>query len=271
MSDYSDTFHEQVEHQRGRRRHLFFKIDGDLLFSPAFNKIASSGATVAVLLHVIARETLPPPLKRRRQLEKAGLWPPKKAEPFSFPLREARHHGISEGALAAGLRRLHDVGIITRTSSGSATKRGDFAQYERSDRWRRWGQSDFNKVEWPKAEIENEKGKPIWVRDRGKFTSSRLTKKELAARLTATKSSYTVKVTATKENVAAKVAVNNPSDGPNVAATSTVLVPYTGGPEGFEERFEEDDLKKDRGRGDGPDADVHPGCVLRAGGWENVH
>lgn len=230
MSGYSDAFHEQIEDQIHRRQRLFYKIEGDLLFSPAFNKIASSGATVAVLLQVIARETLPPSLKRRKQLEKAGLWPPKKAKPFSFPLREAsdrtgrKRYGFSERALADGLRRLHEVGFITRTSAGSATKRGDFAVYERSDRWRKCGKPDFEEIPWPKAEIRNEKGKPIWFRDHGKFTRLVPKKKELAVRLTAIKSNPTAELTAKGSDLTEKVTVNHASDTSNLAATSTVFL-----------------------------------------------
>ena len=146
---YLTKFDEQVKFQRAKRRELWFKVDGEVLYSMAFNAIAKQGATVTVLLHIFSRKRLDPGKKEREKLKRAGQWPPS-PESFSFPIREARHHGLTEKGLSKGLRELHRVGFIDIQHHGSAL-RGDFSLFIQSDRWKHYGAESFQKMEWPKA------------------------------------------------------------------------------------------------------------------------
>ena len=207
-----------METLRRERTRFFWKIEGEILFSNAFKAIARDGQTVTTYLLILARQPLPPNLKYRIRLEKAGLWPPKDSS-FSFPVREARHHGLTEKGLASGLRRLHEVGIIDRIRTGSALK-GDFALYVLSERWRGFGKPTFKAIPWPKA-------KAIGKRDEGgKFIRQRGRKFLVAAISAATNDSLTANPAATYPPVAAKTAVNSAENGHLVAAETAVLLSY---------------------------------------------
>jgi hypothetical protein len=152
------------------------------------------------------------------------MWPPPPQE-FSFPYREARHHGLTEKALAAGLAALHRVGFIDRIHPGSGKKRGDFARYIISERWRAWGRADFKERTWEKATSVglNDTG------GTGRFLPRRKGKKGVhetfvAAKSAATEDQLTAKSAATTSPVAAKSAVNTPPPGVFVAAKSAVFL-----------------------------------------------
>lgn len=228
MSDQDHT-----ETLRRERKRFFWKIEGELLFSDAFKAIARDGQTVTTYLLILARQPLPPNRKDRIRLEKAGLWPPKGSS-FSFPLREAKHHGLTEKGLASGLQRLHEVGIIDRIRAGSPLK-GDFALYVLSERWRGFGRlSDgtlkptFKSIPWPKGKPLSEEEERKRRDTNGKFIRRRGRKNLVAAFSAATYVSLTVNPAATHPPVAAKSAVNSAENGHLVAAESAVLLssPY---------------------------------------------
>lgn len=195
----AETSGAKIQQERQSRRRFFFLLQGELLFSPAFNKISSFGPAVTALLHVIARQPLPPKKKEQERLRKARLWPPKPAE-FSFPIREARHHGLTEKGLAEGLLRLHEVGFIDRLHPGSA-RRGDFARYVFSERWKKYGRDDFEHIEWPKAIAvgRNDRG------NTGRFLPTRIGKRSVPT----SKPFVAAISTATKEQRMAKYAATN--------------------------------------------------------------
>ena len=235
MSDHQDAFHAKVEAERATRRRFFIKGEGDMFFSAACKEIAGEGAAVAVLIHVLFRQSFPPRAKERKKLERAGLWPPPPQE-FSFPYREARHHGLTEKALAAGLAALHRVGFIDRIHPGSGKKRGDFARYIISERWRAWSRPDFKELPWEKATSVGRHDKTVVDDDgnvihkgTGKFIPSRPSKSGarrsvVAAKSAATEDQLTAKSAATTSPVAAKSAVNTPPPGVFVAAKSAVFL-----------------------------------------------
>jgi hypothetical protein len=170
--DRDAKFREKVEKERRHRSNpkYYWQLRGEVLFSEAFCKISAHGPAVTAYLIVLAKQPFPPNAKRRKQLEKAGLWPPTPT-PFSFPVREAPHHGLTEKGLLNGLRRLHAVGLIDLIHHGSA-RLGDFNVFVVSERWRKFGRDDFERIEWPKSKI-------ISVRDKetGKFVRTRSGKK----------------------------------------------------------------------------------------------
>lgn len=225
---------DRTEALRRERKRFFWKLDGEIFFHDVFKEIARDGQTVTTYLLTLARQPIPPNKKDRIRLEKAGLWPPKDPS-FSFPVREAPYHGLTEKGLAAGLRRLHEVGIIDRIKPGSALK-GDFSLYVLSERWRGFGRlpdgtikPTFKAIPWakPLSEEEEKKRKEQDKKRRdanGKFIRRRGRKVLVAAILAATKDSMTANSAATPPPVAAKTAVNNTPNAPIVAAETAVLL-----------------------------------------------
>ena len=159
MSERSiDKFGENVLQQREqRRRRPYFPFSGEILFSDAIKAVARTPAPMVYSL-IVTRQPHPPDAKQIARLKKARLWPPKPVE-FSFPLREARFHGLTEKGLAKGLRELHRVGIIDIVRHGSAI-RGDYSIFILSERWRSWGKPGlFDTRPWPKARFVPERDK----------------------------------------------------------------------------------------------------------------
>ena len=221
------TDQDRVETLRQSRKRFWWTIQGELLFGEAFKKIARDGQTVTAYLLILARQTLPPNRKERIRMEKAGTWPPKDTS-FSFPLREARYHGLTEKGLAAGLRRLHEVGIIDRIRTGSSRK-GDFSLYVLSERWRGFGKPTFNAVPWSRTLTEEEnkirKEQEKKRRDpRGKFIRRR-GRTFLVAAISAVKESSLAADSAVKAKpLAAEIAVNSTLNALVVAAEIAVLL-----------------------------------------------
>jgi hypothetical protein len=97
-------------------------------------------------------------------------------------------------------------------------RKGDFARYILSERWKKWGKPDFQAIPWPKADS-------IGRRDQnGKFIRQRGRMILVAAISAATKDELTANSAATPPPVAAKSAVNEPISPPPVAAKSAVLL-----------------------------------------------
>ena len=203
---------------RGTFQNPFLKMYFAMIDSDSFKEISKDAATVAVLIRCLKEQDFEPSLKRKRQLKKAGLWPPKENKEFSFPARYGEKFGIPPRAALRALKRLHDVGLIDRIYAGSA-KKGDYAKYRMSSRWKRWPKSD-SLLDWPRADMcwlkendedENQRRK---VRDeKGRFLPRRGRKKaaeDLVAAISATtKASLGTKKTTTKPAVVAKNATNN--------------------------------------------------------------
>jgi hypothetical protein len=211
---------EHFEEERRRRSRFFFMLPGDVLFSDALRSIASHGPSVTAYLMILARQPLPPRAKERKRLEKAGMWPPKPA-PFSFPIREARFHGLTEKGLSAALQALHGVGLIDRQHPGSATK-GDFATYLLSERWKRWGKPDFVTLLWERAKV-------ICARDDGgKFVPHRIGKRSrgkfVVAEIATTKREPMAENATTTPRVVAENAMNEPFSPPLVVADSAIFL-----------------------------------------------
>ncbi len=217
MTEHGDAFDKKIRDDRDRRRRHIRSIKGEVVMSDAFKEIASYGPAVTTYLHIIFKQVLPPKAKERKRLEKLGQWP-RPPEEFSFPLREAPYHGLTQKGLAEGLRRLHEVGIIDRTHPGSAMRKGDFARYIESERWREWGKPAFKAIPWPKAEA------PCDRDEKGKFKQRRGRKILAAAVSAATVGHLTAESAATRPAVAAKSAVNRGENDEVVAADSAAIL-----------------------------------------------
>jgi len=210
------TDQDRTEALRRDRKRFFWKIEGEVLFSDAFKEIARDGQTVTAYLLILARQPIPPNKKDRIRLEKAGLWPPKDSS-FSFPVREAPYHGLTVRGLAHGLQRLHEVGLIDRLRTGSA-KKGDFALYVLSERWRNFRKPTFNAIPWPKATTIGTRG------EGGKFIRRRGRKSPVVAIPTTTKAPLMVNMTTTTPLVVDEYTINTFEKPRSVVAESTMLL-----------------------------------------------
>ncbi len=227
----SDKFGEGVMRQREQRRHRpYFPVPGEILFSDALKEVANTRAPM-VCLHIISRQPYPPSKKEIARLKKARLWPPKPVE-FSFPLREARFHGMTEKALAGGLRGLHRVGIIDIAHHGSAL-RGDFSRFILSDRWRTWGKSGFDARPWPKARFVPDRdkgGTEQFIRHSRKESARKL----LVASIATIDPPVVAGNATTTPLLVAKSAVNTPDEGTLLVAKSAVIIDLLQGTDGKE-------------------------------------
>ena len=217
-----DKFGENVLQQREqRRRRPYFPFPGEILFSDAIKAVARTPAPVVYSL-IVTRQPYPPDAKQIARLKKARLWPPKPVE-FSFPLREARFHGLTEKGLAKGLRELHRVGIIDIAHHGSAL-RGDFSHFILSERWRSWGNPNlFDARPWPKARFVPERdkgGTEQFVRHSRKESMRKL----LEANIATIDPPVVVGNATTDPLLVAKIAVNTPPESPLLVAKSAVII-----------------------------------------------
>jgi len=197
---------------------MFFKLEGEVLFSDAFKAIARDGQTVMVYLLILSRQPIPPRRKERIRLEKAGLWPPKDIV-FSFPVREAPYHGLTIRGLSRGLQRLHEVGIIDRIKPGSATK-GDYALYRLSERWRQFGRPGFERLPWPKTTAIGVRG------EGGRFIKRRARKSAVVANMTTKKAPSVVNPATTEGTVVVNSAMNTCGILGPVVAESAMFLSY---------------------------------------------
>jgi hypothetical protein len=115
------------------------------------------------------------------------------------------------------LRRLHEVGIIDRLKSGSG-KKGDFALYRLSDRWRNFGKPTFEAIPWPKATTIGARG------EGGKFIRIRGRKIPVVAYSTTTKAPLMVDMTTTTPLVVDEYTINTFEKPRSVVAESTMLL-----------------------------------------------
>ena len=69
---------------------------------------------------------------------------------ISFPYREAILRGLSSQQFSKALRELHKLGFIEVVKPGSALK-GDWTQFEFSERWKEFGTPNFTNLEFPKS------------------------------------------------------------------------------------------------------------------------
>jgi len=209
---------DHVETLRESRKRMFFKLEGDILFSDAFKAIAREGQTVTTYLLILSRQPIPPNRKERIRLEKAGQWPPKDTV-FSFPVREAPYHGLTVRGLAAGLQRLHEVGLIDRIKPGSARK-GDYALYRLSERWRQFGKPAFNAVPWPTANTIGVRG------EGGRFVKRRARKFPVVVGSATTEAALVSNSTTTEGPVVVNSTMNTCGILGSVVAESTMFLSY---------------------------------------------
>jgi len=221
-----DKFGENVLQQRERRRRRpYFPVPGEILFSDALKTVVRTPAPM-VYLFIVTRQPYPPDAKQIARLKKARLWPPQPVE-FSFPLREARYHGMTEKGLAKGLRELYRVGIIDIVRHGSAM-RGDFSQFILSERWKLWDKPGFDDRPWPKTRFVPARGKDgTFIRHSRKESMKNL----LDANTASIGPPVVVESATTAPLLVANIAVNTPTESALLVAKSAVIIDLLQGSE----------------------------------------
>lgn len=125
-------------------------------------------------------------------------------------------------ALWKSLERLHEVGFIDRLHAGSASRKGDYATYQISERWRRYGEKHFERVPWPK-------GKSIGIRSvDGTFlprnTRKKHPKRFLVAEGATTESSLMASNATTDPPLVAAGAINRPPNEQKLVAADAIYL-----------------------------------------------
>ena len=69
---------------------------------------------------------------------------------ISFTYEEAALRGLTSQKFSRSLKELHGFGFIDVKKPGSCLK-GDFTLFTLSQRWRNFGFSGFQRIEWPKS------------------------------------------------------------------------------------------------------------------------
>jgi len=239
-TSHAEEFVRNLKEVHQRRKELWWKLHGDMLYSKAFQAISRDrGPSVAVLMHCLGKQSVPPSQKERKRLRKAGLPLTNAPQPFFFPVREAEHIGLSIKGLWKALERLHAVGFIDRLHAGSAAKKGDYATYQMSDRWKRYGENHFVSIPWAKAKvigtrditIMDDNGN-ITHRGTGLFIKRRLPKTSRKVRVVAanatTRGALVAPNATTNPPVVAANAINRTQSGTElVAVDATVLLNHT--------------------------------------------
>jgi hypothetical protein len=125
-------------------------IEPDMFYSEAYQSIKKSASAINTLMRCI----------QKRTWDRAKVHGKKQIihtdEPFIFPYREAKIVlGIGTTQHWKNIRKLVEVGFLDLEYQGGwyqkHEKEKDYSRYKFSERWRKFGKSDFVKIEIPKA------------------------------------------------------------------------------------------------------------------------
>ncbi len=119
-----------------KSKHWSIRIEYGLLHSMAFARL-TYGPAVKLLFWIF----------EKRKVCKTGAKRGKRKfvvvnEEFSFTYEEAKMRGLSKMQFWRGIRELGQRGFIDLVHQGSGLH-GDFSKYQISERWKRFGQPDF--------------------------------------------------------------------------------------------------------------------------------
>lgn len=127
-----------------RRFGLWVRVDNSILYSSAFSGLC--GHAVKVLFWAMMRIPLDTKMDRRRRKITGQKKPD--PPPFSFTYAEAELFGLTNKQFARAIRELVEFGFLDVRHKGSG-KQKDFSLYDWSERWRRYGCDDFERVSFP--------------------------------------------------------------------------------------------------------------------------
>ena len=118
------------------------RLEADILYSAAYRKIMTSGATITVLLRCYQ--------KRKWEKSKRGKKPIYLNEPFILPYKEIKALcGVGNTQCWKIVNRLVDVGFLDVEHQGGwyqkHEREKDYSRYVLSERWRKYETPEFVK------------------------------------------------------------------------------------------------------------------------------
>lgn len=125
-------------------------MESEMFYSESYQSIKKSASAINTLLRCL----------QKRKWEKTKVHGKKQIiytdEPFIFPYREAKIVlGIGTTQYWKNIRKLIEVGFLDLEYQGGwyqkHEKEKDYSRYKFSERWRKFGNPNFVKVEIPKA------------------------------------------------------------------------------------------------------------------------
>lgn len=122
------------------------RLDADIIYSKAYKEIMSSGAAITALMRFYQkRKWCVSKVRGKKKIVYSD-------EPFIFPYAEMKDlWDIGTTQTWKIIKRLVEVGFIDVDHQGGwyqkNKKERDFSRYKLSDRWRKYGTPEFEKVE----------------------------------------------------------------------------------------------------------------------------
>lgn len=152
-----------------RRRGLWVQVQNALIDGAAMRSIRHAD-TIRVFLIFMSKAPLPPTRRRKRDQRRALAASPD----LFFSFAEAVYRGITRKSFARAVRELVAAGLIDVIHRGSGM-RGDPSKYRLSERWRKFNESDFEKIDF--APRSDEKAGILRNQATGCWTKTRFRKK----------------------------------------------------------------------------------------------
>ncbi|MGA3279903.1 MAG: hypothetical protein ABSD50_02835 [Smithella sp.] len=144
-------------------------IEPEIFYSKAFEAIKRAGSTIVTLMRCLQKRKWEYQ-KTRRKKQVVYL-----DDGFIFPYDEAAFLGIGTTQHWKNIHKLIEVGFLDVIHQGGwyqkHNKEKDYSVYKFSDRWRKYGTPEFEKVEKPKVLPESSYIRKHMERQKSKSTS----------------------------------------------------------------------------------------------------
>lgn len=121
------------------------RLDADIIYSRAFREIMSSGSAITTLMRCYQKRKWDDSKGRKKK-------PVYLNEPFIFPYKEMKAlWGIGTTQNWKNMKKLVEVGFLDVEYQGGWYQKNerakDFSRYKLSERWRKYGTPEFEKIE----------------------------------------------------------------------------------------------------------------------------
>ncbi len=154
-----------------RRRGLWVQVQNALIDGAVLRSIRHAD-TIRVLLIFMSKAPLPPTRRRKRDQRRALAASPD----LFFSFAEAVYRGITRKSFARAIRELVATGVIDVLHRGTGM-RGDPSKYRLSERWRKFGDEDFERINFAprsdeKASVTRDSSTGCWTKTRFRKNSA---------------------------------------------------------------------------------------------------
>ena len=148
-----------------RRNGLWVQGQNTLIDGAALRSIRHAD-TIRVLLIFMSKAPLPPTRRRKRDQRRALA----ASHDLFFSYAEAVYRGITRKSFARAIRELVATGFIDILHRGTGM-RGDPSKYRLSERWRKFGDEDFERINLAprsdeKASVSRDSNTGCWTKTR---------------------------------------------------------------------------------------------------------